>query len=477
MFWFLLGEIVTEAGVDLISTEDSHLDSNGNVVEDPFSDRHFRDVSDFFAGLNLENAWNFMSAHAQRIEDATVSYDADQNSNSVFASVLNAAGLNHYAAFPTPPSTPSWPGADNTLPQVVVPTDGYDWDDGFRDDAISARFLVPMTHLSLSTSRPTIMCSMGVTVWTLRTTAMLPGSSRSIGRQQTWRPTISGNELWNIERFTGADFVINGTAGDDVLGGGSGDDTLNGGDGNDVLQGGEGSNILNGGVGDDVLVIDSWDQNSTSGDGGAGNDSLIINHIDNILVDQSSVSYDEGVILSIETVVTDFRSYIGVDSLGTNFDKTDSAIWRLGHLDYSRVGDSLAFEISGDTWTITDGLKTDFYNNININGNGTATDRAIFFGTDLGDTFNFDIANFYGNAVYLGIGDDTVNLVDDVPLRVHYFGGNDEINSSGWGDTLRDIDIFLPNSVNSHHVTFIEGPKTLVDTYPGNFYHFPRNTL
>jgi Ca2+-binding RTX toxin-like protein len=71
------------------------------------------------------------------------------------------------------------------------------------------------------------------------------------------------------------DDLLDGGADDDLLDGGSGDDRLSGGAGNDELDGGSGGDLLDGGSGSDRMS------------GGAGNDVLIIDHRDDLALEQS----------------------------------------------------------------------------------------------------------------------------------------------------------------------------------------------
>jgi Ca2+-binding RTX toxin-like protein len=96
-----------------------------------------------------------------------------------------------------------------------------------------------------------------------------------------WLDGGSGDDA--VYGGAGADTLL-GDTGDDLLDGGSGDDLLLGGDGHDSLLGGAGSDQLDGGGGDDLVdggsgIDQLW--------GGSGNDVLVIDHWDEIALEQS----------------------------------------------------------------------------------------------------------------------------------------------------------------------------------------------
>jgi Ca2+-binding RTX toxin-like protein len=192
--------IITEAGSLLTASTDTHLNPDGSINEDPYLERYFRDITSTFYGLNTENVWSYLSAHSQAIEDANISYETEQNSNSVVASVLNSAGILIGNVLPSaPPSASVWPGIDNNLVSVVPPADGYDWG-GYRYQL---------------------------------------GSS-------------SNNTL--TAASAAHHYVVDGGNGDDTITGNAGDDLLYGGAGNDTLTGAAGTDTLFGGAGQDTAV-------------------------------------------------------------------------------------------------------------------------------------------------------------------------------------------------------------------------------
>ena len=81
----------------------------------------------------------------------------------------------------------------------------------------------------------------------------------------------------------GADMLL-GDTGNDLLDGGDGDDLLLGGDGDDSLLGGAGSDQLDGGTGDDLLDGGAGLDRMA---GGAGNDVLVIDHRDDLALENS----------------------------------------------------------------------------------------------------------------------------------------------------------------------------------------------
>jgi Ca2+-binding RTX toxin-like protein len=80
------------------------------------------------------------------------------------------------------------------------------------------------------------------------------------------------------------DDMLLGDIGDDLLDGGTGDDLLLGGAGHDSLFGGAGNDQLDGGTGDDRLDGGSGIDRLS---GGAGNDVLVIDHRDDLALEQS----------------------------------------------------------------------------------------------------------------------------------------------------------------------------------------------
>lgn len=122
----LLTDIDTEASVSITASEDNY------GSEDPLTDRYYTDISNLFNGLKIENVWAVMAAHAVAINDEALDYQIlSQNSNSVVASILNSVvGSNYASLFPNAPSSANdWFGQSNTLSTVVVPVDGYDWEE------------------------------------------------------------------------------------------------------------------------------------------------------------------------------------------------------------------------------------------------------------------------------------------------------------------------------------------------------------
>ena len=96
-----------------------------------------------------------------------------------------------------------------------------------------------------------------------------------------WLDGGSGND--SVYGGAGDDSLLGGT-GDDLLDGGADDDWLDGGSGDDSLYGGAGSDQLDGGTGGDLLDGGSGSDRLT---GGAGNDVLIIDHPDDLALEQS----------------------------------------------------------------------------------------------------------------------------------------------------------------------------------------------
>jgi Ca2+-binding RTX toxin-like protein len=91
------------------------------------------------------------------------------------------------------------------------------------------------------------------------------------------------------------DDTLSGDEGDDVLTGESGADTLDGGNGNDVLNGDDGADRLQGGLGDDTL------DGGAGADfmaGGIGNDVYIVDNIDDIVLETSTLATEIDMVYS-----------------------------------------------------------------------------------------------------------------------------------------------------------------------------------
>ena len=87
---------------------------------------------------------------------------------------------------------------------------------------------------------------------------------------------IFGNK--NNDSITGSEFddIIYGGAGADILKGGDGDDTLYGEAGNDTLDGGAGANTLIGGAGSDTYIINTADDKVIELSSNTGIDTIIV---------------------------------------------------------------------------------------------------------------------------------------------------------------------------------------------------------
>lgn len=222
----------------IVGSTDNHVDeTTGNVIENPYTERYFRDITDLFAGLQAENVWAYMSAHAQAIEDAGLSYESEQNSNSVVASVLNSTGFNYYGLLPFAPSGENnWIGVTNTLTSIVPPVDGYLYSDGARyqlgtsssntfsgADHINRDYVFDGGDGADTVDYSNYNSSVYITV-----------------QPDNWFSDNLGNELWNIENIMGTSYsdILRGNAADNIIWGEGGDDTIYGSFGNDILYGG-----------------------------------------------------------------------------------------------------------------------------------------------------------------------------------------------------------------------------------------------
>jgi Ca2+-binding RTX toxin-like protein len=96
-----------------------------------------------------------------------------------------------------------------------------------------------------------------------------------------WLDGGSGDDA--VYGGSGADTLL-GDTGDDLLDGGDGEDSLFGGDGHDSLHGGAGNDQLDGGIGDDLLDGGIGVDRMA---GGVGNDVLVVDHRDDLALEQS----------------------------------------------------------------------------------------------------------------------------------------------------------------------------------------------
>ena len=238
----------------IVGNTDNHVDeTTGDVVEDPFTERYFTDISSMFHGLELNNVWAFMSSHSEAVDSANLNYGPSQNSNSLVASVLNSTGVVEYAdLLPNAPSNADdWIGYTNTLITVVPPSDGYLYTDGFH---YQLGTIGDDTFFGADHAGQNYVFDGGNVDDILNGGPALGGTEIM---DQVWG---GAGEDW-IRTGDGHDIVYGG-ADDDYVETWSGDDTIEGGDGNDTLDGLFGHDIIRGDAGDDILM------------GGDGNDQL-----------------------------------------------------------------------------------------------------------------------------------------------------------------------------------------------------------
>ena len=197
------GTFAVEIGSEIEDSEDG-LDG-----DDPFLDRFYTELN--LNGLQIENVWNFMLAHADAIDAEQYDYELEhsglvvtggQNSNSFVASIVMET-FQYGSMFGHLPAdyTSDWPGLATAL--VSMPADGYE---------VNGAWIILGTY----------------------------GAD-----------TISGGN-------SARDYVLDGGEGKDTISGNQGDDQLWGGANSDTLTGGAGNDYLNGGFGLDTAVFSGY---------------------------------------------------------------------------------------------------------------------------------------------------------------------------------------------------------------------------
>lgn len=134
---YSFGDLRIESGLDIVFSSDDY------GFFDPFLSRRYTELDT--SGLNASNVWSYMTAHAEAIASADLSYIlladfflglgdglvyAAINSNSVFSSTVSSAfGEGNADEYLPDYAFGDWPGFENDLSTWVdVPRDGYDVD-------------------------------------------------------------------------------------------------------------------------------------------------------------------------------------------------------------------------------------------------------------------------------------------------------------------------------------------------------------
>ena len=193
----------------------------------------------------------------------------------------------------------------------------------------------------------------------------------------------------------GSDTVDGGT-GEDWLFGGDGDDSLSGGDDNDTLWGDDGEDTLHGNDGDDKVI------------GGAGDDLIYGDGGNDLLIGDNNPG-DAGGLSPEDTPEPGY----GDDTLVT--DKGNDTVYGGSGDDVFRVFDEFGHHliVGGETGE-TEGDTLDASElTVGVYMAYTGDEEGSF--TDYGATVNFkEIEN-----IYLGTGDDRVEVIDSTTGYVH----------------------------------------------------------
>jgi hypothetical protein len=184
------GRFDVEIGAPVAESDDA-------LAGDTPQQRMYTDID--FKGLEINNVWAYLSAHAAAIGNANLPYilahdanstfivyeDGTQNSNSFIASLFKAVGLdNELDSYLAGMGNNNWVGSENDLDGINAPTNGY---------------LINNQYYKLGTG--------------------------------------SGD---NLTATANGSYVLDGGDGNDVLEGGTGNDKLWGGKDNDEIHGGDG---------------------------------------------------------------------------------------------------------------------------------------------------------------------------------------------------------------------------------------------
>ncbi|MEM7620012.1 MAG: calcium-binding protein [Pseudomonadota bacterium] len=466
------GNIDLEVGEEIANSEDA-------LGSDSPEDRSYTEMN--LNGLEVDNVWAFMQAHGNAIQNANLTYSLDydvpfgasgatvtygSNSNSVIGSILSAAGLAPIGDYlPSGQTLGTVPGFTNTLPSVSVDTDGLLYTDGFRYQLGTSGndTFTGSDHINRDY---TFDGGDGVDTVNYNNVADVVTINWISDNDAT---DDLGNELWNIEKIIAVNGAIqNGTSSDDTLNGGTGDDELYGSGGSDILTGGTGNDILN-------LYLD-YDRYNSSADGGDGIDYYKVTGSGifgtNILLDtNNTIRTQAGIITNVEglkigsTYSNIYDVYI--NQLGWQF---DFDTYNRPSFDYSKLNESLTFDISSPQWTVTGNTSSNYDTYIDLMAGLSFEGTALFVGTNYGDTYNI---NYGRSSIQLGAGNDTVNITagsgsgSRARHDITYSGGHDIVVNA---NELETVGLFGAN-IKSEDVIFTQKNLTYTHT-SGSFKYY-----
>lgn len=244
---------VIYGNVELGASEDSRCDSSGNCMSPADRDSRSIDLGDRAA----DDVWNIMSQQARRIDHEGPDYDFyTQNSNSVVASALNAAGIDLVNALPLNSVASNFPGYANLL-GIATALSGGASNDLIRGGALGDTLSGGGGADSISGAADTdqIFGGEGGDILYGNIGADLVngdgGDDTLYGGQNSGQRTDPFNSNFWAYR-AGSETMLGGT-GNDVVYGNVGSDYLYGENGADILYGGQENDYLYGGGGNDTF--------------------------------------------------------------------------------------------------------------------------------------------------------------------------------------------------------------------------------
>lgn len=453
---YRFGDVSIQAGFAYEDSTDRL--GSGETIDDRF----YTALS--FDGLENENVWAFMLAHADRISSAEfqyilnltdsplqAEYGDNQNSNSVIASILvNALGVpSLFGYLPTDVSA-NYYGTENTLNSVVVPTDGYDWE----IDSVTMRYQLGTSGGDTLGGNDHDLHNYVFDGGNGLDTVDYEGSGEAY-IEITWisdnHATDSlGNELWNIEAFEAGTGNQNINVDGAVRGA-----RYDGGDGTDNL-------FYMADVIYDAAAGKVYDASGTAADTVAGfesvstSESLII--VPNLTSAQSynhelsffhpeqpggiySFNFDFNYDFSGSSTALTQHWMNSTGTYSAVYDE-NRHVWNVAQSGYGSIsigGGDYRFAVPG--WYFGEAqFLFDLYNAF-----AWSTYELSMTGTNHGDTLYFNEYNylnwhggsstFYNLHYNLGTGDDTVYLGGGRYISLGYRGGEDTV----YGSTLEEV--------------------------------------
>lgn len=483
------GPIVVEAGFNNTNS----LDGLGT---DTPQDRNFTEIN--LNGQTASSVWTTMMAHASALQGAASQTDSTgalitdfqyetlgRNSNSVAATLLNAAGINFEENEPNGGITLNFPGAGNVLDASTNDVlTAFSYNNGaytFHDNAGNDYLIIEngatadVTKDSDATTWNNIVLS-GYSslndLWLAQEGNDLevrdaPGflfndvvgiedhfdtnggfntkylfvvdGDVTADHINTGNDTISGTGITVLKQIDTqllADYNLTGSIkianiwtplfGAPDITASSDADYILGDDQNSVLNGNGGSDVIYGGAGDDVLTIDGSDSQQYSyADGGSGFDYFQASSSD-VILNTNSISSEAGLAENVEGIRLGVagNNYYHVETVGWSFDMNQASA---PTIDYSAINQSLNFDIDAALWTVSETVgsnpASDTYTNHSNFNNIINYSQPKFIGTNHGDTFNID-SSYAANTTqryYLGTGDDTVTFENAIMVRKTLF--------------------------------------------------------